>query len=182
MTLLPPHGDGSAAPDAVPSQSPGSSEPGLTATITPDAAPVAYPNPTPVAYPYTWEPEAKPKGVGVVAFIVAGVLLLSSLVASATTGTLIGPYVPLDGQADGTAVAANLENGGAGGLVLVVLAHVLVGTALGLWAIIQGIVSVATRRGRGYGVAAIIIAVVAPIVSYVAFAVAAGIAAAAGAA
>lgn len=38
------------------------------------------------------------------------------------------------------------------------------GTILGIWAIVQGIVAIVGRRGRGYGIAAVIIAVIAPIV------------------
>lgn len=37
------------------------------------------------------------------------------------------------------------------------------GTALGLWALIQGIVAIARRRGRGAGIAAVVIAVLAPL-------------------
>lgn len=37
------------------------------------------------------------------------------------------------------------------------------GTALGLWALVQGIVAIARRRGRGAGIAAVVIAVLAPL-------------------
>ena len=46
-----------------------------------------------------------------------------------------------------------------------------VGTALGLWALIQGIVALVTNRGRGAAVAAVVVAIVAPI----AFAIAANV-------
>lgn len=36
------------------------------------------------------------------------------------------------------------------------------GTAVGLWALIQGIIAIATRRGRGTAIAAVIVAVLAP--------------------
>ncbi|MGW9114388.1 hypothetical protein [Microbacterium sp. NPDC055683] len=39
-----------------------------------------------------------------------------------------------------------------------------VATALGIWALVQGIVAIARRRGRGAGIAAVVIAVLAPIV------------------
>lgn len=39
-----------------------------------------------------------------------------------------------------------------------------VGTALGIWALIQGIVAIVTRRGRGAGIAAVVIAAVGPFV------------------
>ena len=38
------------------------------------------------------------------------------------------------------------------------------GTVLGIWALIQGIVAIATRRGRGQGIAAVVIAALGPIV------------------
>ena len=38
-----------------------------------------------------------------------------------------------------------------------------VGTALGVWALIQGIVAVVTARGRGAGIAAVVVAALGPI-------------------
>lgn len=40
------------------------------------------------------------------------------------------------------------------------------GTVLGVWALAQGIVAVASRRGRGQGIAAIVIAALGPIVYF----------------
>lgn len=42
-------------------------------------------------------------------------------------------------------------------------------TGLGVWALIQGIVAIARRRGRGSGIAAVIIAVAGPIIYFVVF-------------
>jgi hypothetical protein len=39
-----------------------------------------------------------------------------------------------------------------------------IGSALGVWALVQGIVAIATRRGRGAGIAAVIIAGLGPVV------------------
>ncbi|MDI6944100.1 hypothetical protein QMO46_11405 [Microbacterium barkeri] len=39
-----------------------------------------------------------------------------------------------------------------------------VATSLGVWALIQGIVAIARRRGRGAGIAAVVIAAVAPVI------------------
>jgi len=44
-----------------------------------------------------------------------------------------------------------------------------VGTVLGLWALIQGIVALVTDRGRGGGLAAVVLAIVAPIAFVIAF-------------
>lgn len=49
-----------------------------------------------------------------------------------------------------------------------------VGVALGLWAIVQGIVAVATGRGRGAGIGAIVVATLTPVVFVGAVAVALG--------
>jgi hypothetical protein len=43
-----------------------------------------------------------------------------------------------------------------------------VGTALGLWALVQGIVALVTNRGRGAGLVAVVLAIVAPIAFVVA--------------
>ncbi|OZB80132.1 hypothetical protein [Microbacterium sp. 13-71-7] len=54
-------------------------------------------------------------------------------------------------------------------------------TALGIWALVQGIVAIAKRRGRGPGIAAVVIAVLGPfvygLVGYIAFVIALGLAA-----
>jgi outer membrane lipoprotein SlyB len=38
-----------------------------------------------------------------------------------------------------------------------------VGTILGIWALVQGIVAIVKNRGRGWGIAAVIVAVIGPI-------------------
>jgi hypothetical protein len=58
------------------------------------------------------------------------------------------------------------------GLAIAMLLHVLLGTGIGLWALIQGIVATATQRGRRFGVVAIVAAGLAPGLSIVAFFVA----------
>ncbi|WIE71966.1 hypothetical protein [Curtobacterium sp. MCJR17_020] len=122
------------------------------------------------------EPKAKKKTLGVIAFVVG----LAALVVG-----VIGGY--LFGQAFGgsDAFRDSMENSGAtpsdsqitelmtsssavtGSLMF------YLGTALGLWAIVQGIIAAVTKRGRAWGVFAIVLAVVAVI----AFAIAIGIAA-----
>ncbi|MBS1907109.1 MAG: hypothetical protein JST33_11210 [Actinobacteria bacterium] len=51
-------------------------------------------------------------------------------------------------------------------------------TTLGIWALVQGIVAIAKRRGRGPGIAAVVIAVLGPfvyfLVGYLTFAIALG--------
>ncbi|MEJ3403722.1 hypothetical protein WDJ51_03145 [Rathayibacter sp. YIM 133350] len=183
MTNLPPTiGDGSApAPSvpAVPSHSPGSTEPGLLGFAPPAfaspapafAAPVA-----PIAYPYSWQEETRSNALGRVAFIVACVLLVLSLAASVLNGGLLGSLSGVAPAADALTDAQTVALGGGG---IGVLAHLGLGTLLGLWALIQGIVAVATRRGRGFGVAAIVIATITPVLSFVLFSIAGNVSAAA---
>ncbi|MET2010008.1 hypothetical protein ABXJ56_00510 [Microbacterium chocolatum] len=38
------------------------------------------------------------------------------------------------------------------------------GTALGIWALVQGIIAIVQRRGRGFGIAAVVIACLGPVV------------------
>lgn len=47
--------------------------------------------------------------------------------------------------------------------------HVVLGTVVGLWALVQGIFAVVMQRGRGFGITAIILAVAAPVLSLVVF-------------
>jgi hypothetical protein len=49
------------------------------------------------------------------------------------------------------------------------MVHVLLGTVLGVWALTQGIVAVATARGRAFGVVALVAAFLAPGVSLVVY-------------
>jgi hypothetical protein len=53
------------------------------------------------------------------------------------------------------------------------LAVLLAGTVLGLWALVQGIVAISRNRGRGFGILAIVFAVLAPFASIIAFSAAA---------
>jgi len=119
------------------------------------------------------EPVAKKKTVG----RVAAVLAVSALVIGVITGVLFGTAI-----AQSDAFRQILENGGrtpadpsqfagleddpniaAAGLMF------LFGTLVGLWAIVQGIVAIATKRGRGAGVFAVIVAVVAVIAVFVTY-------------
>ena len=50
-----------------------------------------------------------------------------------------------------------------------------VGTALGIWAIVQGIVAAATARGRAPGIAGLVVAVLGPVIFFAVAAVALGL-------
>lgn len=55
------------------------------------------------------------------------------------------------------------------------------GTVLGLFAIIAGIIAIAKRRGRGQGIAAVVVAVIAPIIYFVVLGILLGLGVSAGA-
>ena len=57
-----------------------------------------------------------------------------------------------------------------------------IGTALGIAALVIGIIATAKRRGRGLGITAIVIAAIGPIIFFVAISMALGVGAAVGAA
>lgn len=185
--LSPVHGAGSAEVTAVPSQSPGSSEPGLTSSFAPPvysatAAPTlvteapATPPAAPIARPYDWQAEPSPRRLGVVAFMIAILVLILSVATSVWAGLTLMPLA-LSAQ---TMTADTIDAALAGTLgtaVIGILVQVVVGTAFGLWAIVQGIVAIVSRRGRAYGIAAIVIAVSAPAISFVAYGIAGNIAA-----
>jgi len=120
------------------------------------------------------EPKRKKKTVGVVAFILG----LASLVLGVVGGWIMGSalagsdalsgLVPTDGSTpDQSQLQQQLLNDpnvvsqiGAGAVVAGIAA------LLGIWALVQGIIAIATKRGRGWGVFAIILAVVATIATF----------------
>ncbi|WP_022904468.1 DUF308 domain-containing protein [Curtobacterium sp. B8] len=128
------------------------------------------------------EPARKKKTVGVVAFIVALLALALAVIAGAVLGNAFGSDSGLrDTLLNGSGATqsgqqqlerqmmdnpALLASGGGAGVAAIV------GTLLGIWAIIQGIIAIVTKRGRAFGVVALIIAVVSPIVLYIVLGVA----------
>ncbi len=146
-------------------------------------AAAAAPNGAPAWQAYD-EPKrtTKKKTVGVVAFIVALLALALAVIAGAVLGNAFGSDSALrDSLLNGSSATqsgqqeleqqmmnnpALLASGGGAGVAA------LIGTLLGIWAIIQGIIAIVTKRGRAFGVVALIIAVVSPIVLYVVLGVA----------
>jgi hypothetical protein len=100
-----------------------------------------------------------------VALIVGLGVFAGSVIASVLMGIAAAPYA-MAGPT-GFGVSLSLATGDPVESMLAVLAflHILVGTALGLWAIIQGIVAITADRGRAFGITALVAAVLAPGVS-----------------
>ncbi|MGB4777252.1 hypothetical protein, partial [Microbacterium sp.] len=125
-----------------------------------------------------------------VALVVALVAVVGATALSAITG-----YAAANGAMRGAAASspAGLEDlttdqllallSPVRGLVLWAEIGFWAGTVLGLWALVQGIVAIATARGggkgRGQGIAAVIVAALGPVVfaAVVAVTVSAGVAA-----
>lgn len=116
------------------------------------------------------EPKPKKKTVGVVAFVVGLAALVVGIVAGVLFGSAFGGSSALREATQGSSTtlsdSAMQELLRSPGAVTASLLFYL-GTALGLWAIVQGIIAAATKRGRAWGVWAIVLAVVAVIVFFV---------------
>lgn len=120
------------------------------------------------------EPVRKKKTVGVVAFILG----LASLVIGVVGGYVIGAalassdvikdVVPTDGATPDQQQLQQQLLSDPNVASQFVVGAVVIGIAaiLGLWALVQGIIAVVTKRGRGWGVFAIILAVVATIATF----------------
>ena len=103
-------------------------------------------------------------GPGVVAFLLALIAAVGGTILGSIAAYQIGlgtgreiALSPLDIDFDWSILAPVRE------WVLVGEVAFWVGTVLGIWAFVQGIVAIARDRGRGWGVAAVVIAVLGPI-------------------
>lgn len=154
----------------------------------PAAQPAYAAGPAGPAWGERVEPRRKPGTVGAVAFIVGLIALIAAAVAGYLYGQTFahlpafrqillagqhGGLTPTQQQQLNQELSRELSNNPSL-LAPIVWASLLslLGTVTGLWALIQGIVAAATRRGRGLGVFAIVLAVVAPIVLIVVLSVA----------
>lgn len=130
----------------------------------------------------TWqgyqEPPARKKTLGVIAFVLGVLSLVVGVVGGYLIGSALAGSGALDGLVQGGSTAtpdqqelqrqlmedpAAMSKVGTGALVVGIAA------ILGLWAIVQGIIAIATKRGRGWGVFAIVLAVVATIATFVTY-------------
>ena len=123
----------------------------------------------PAAVPYgTPVPEApKPRTLGFVACIGAVVLFVLSVATSVFAGVFSGgtadPYSTFEQDMAAPVTEVDYQLG-----VIVVL-HLALGSLVGIWTLVQGIFAVAMKRGRAFGVAAIVLAVTTPFLSLLVF-------------
>ncbi len=139
------------------------------------------------AWQHHEEPAKKKKTVGVVAFVLG----LASLVIGIVGGVLMGTALANSGVLDGIARSGGataeqqqqlqqqlMNDPAVMGQLGVGAIVALIAAVLGLWAFIQGIVAAVSGRGRGWGIFAIVLAVVATIATIGAYFVVAAAAAA----
>lgn len=126
---------------------------------------------TPSAEVFHNGPPAKPKALGVVAFIVGLVVLVFALILSVVAALA---FAPLFGQAltdagtiDQSAISE--DDPGVAAFGVLAAAYFLGGTALGLWALVQGMIATIKKRGRAFGIVAMALAVATPVISFVVF-------------
>jgi hypothetical protein len=120
--------------------------------------------------PTTTQQSARPprsRRLGQVAMLLGLAVFAGSILASLLMGFAAAPYA-ISGP---TGFNVNLQfdpnDPVESMLVVLAFAHVLLGTLVGVWALTQGIVAVATARGRAFGVVAIVAAALAPGISLV---------------
>jgi hypothetical protein len=158
----------SAPPFGTPVPQPGYAYPPGYSAPTYAGAPSYAGAPTYAGAPsYATAPAARGRAIGLVALILALVAVVGSSVVGAIAGTsaglALGPdlvYAPLDYSND-LSVFSPVR-----GWVLLGEVAFWVGTVLGTWALIQGIIAAVKGRGRATGIAAIVIATIGPLVFF----------------
>ena len=138
--------------------------------------PIPTPVPTPAdpaPYQDIWQTPApapaRTTRLGLVAMIAAIAVFVVSLILAGTLGSAAGPYSIRNAGGFNFQFNVGDPNPAINALAIGGLLHVLLGTGVGLWALIQGIVATATNRGRRFGIIAIVFAGLAPGLSLVLF-------------
>lgn len=125
--------------------------------------------PPPQGYgPYVPLPVAAPPvrgaGLGVVAFVLAAVAAVGTSIVGAVAafriGVGTGQEITLTTSADDFdwSLLTPVRD-----WVLLGEVAFWVGTALGIWALVQGIIAITKNAGRGWGIAAVVVATIGPI-------------------
>lgn len=104
--------------------------------------------------------------------IALGVFVLSvaaSVYIGMSTGALTHSIASSPTTGSGRLSTGQLAAFGPIGIVMV--AQMIFGTVLGILALVLGIIAVATKRGRAFGVVGIAVAAAAPVVSFIVYSV-----------
>lgn len=125
----------------------------------------AYPGANTAYATYGAPAEPRGKGLGATALVGALIAAIVAPIAAAIAGYRIGlgasrefTLRDIDDRFDWSVLAPVRD------WVLIAEVSFWVGTVLGLWALIQGIVAIAKNRGRGAGIAALVLAILGPFV------------------
>ena len=134
--------------------------------------------PQPVYGPpgYYAAPPAPPRRrtLGAVSMGIALGVFLLSVVASAYIGTSAGPLMHRTSSSSFTVDSSQLSQAQLAAFAPVAIlmgAQMIFGTVLGILALVLGIIAVATRRGRAFGVVGIAVAAAAPVLSFIVYTV-----------
>ena len=114
-------------------------------------------------------PPARTNRLGLIAMIAAITVFVVSIALAIILGSAAGPYSNRTSGGFNFHFNVGDPNPTINALAIAMLLHVFLGTGIGLWALIQGIVATATKRGRRFGIVAIVFAGLAPGLSIVAF-------------
>lgn len=132
----------------------------------PPAAPNGWDGPNGWGAPAAAPPRSR--ALGLTALLIAVPLFLLSVIASVVVGMSAGPLASRGTSSfsfnTGDLTPEQAASFAPIGILMGV--QMLLGTALGILALVLGIVAVATKRGRPLGIAAICVAVAAPIASF----------------
>lgn len=90
-----------------------------------------------------------------------GVFVLS-LLASVAMGVAAAPYAIVGPTGFNVYLSLTSSDPAETAVALLALLHVGLGTVVGICAMVFGIMAIATKRGRGFGIAAVIFAFLAP--------------------
>lgn len=103
-------------------------------------------------------------GVGRVAFIAGVALFVVSLAASLILGLVGAPFAICEPQLQFSFHSSD-PNPTIAALGIAGVLHLVLGTAVGMWVVVQSIVAMAANRGRRLGARGLILALVTPVLS-----------------
>lgn len=112
---------------------------------------------------------AKSKALGMIAFFLALGVFVVSIIVSALNGVAAAPFADTSGNGFNYNADFSSSDPAEVAVGLATMAHLLIGSLAGLAALVLGIIAAVSNRGRGFGVAAAIIAFLAPGLSLVTF-------------
>ncbi|WP_241702396.1 hypothetical protein [Leifsonia shinshuensis] len=129
--------------------------------------------------PYFSAPPAppRPRALGVASMAIAIAVFVLSIVASVVVGMSAGPLASRTASSFSfnTSDLTPDQAAAFAPVALLMGAQILLGTILGITALVLGIIAAATKRGRAFGVVGIAVAAAAPIVSFLVYTVALGL-------